>query len=243
MATVLSMVKSISLSLGLYRPARKIHRYLFHKDVFSAYQLVFAEFIKPDDLVFDVGANIGEVTDCMLLLGARVVAFEPQSSCARELRARGRKLSVVEKAVGRVEGFADLHLKSANTHASLVPDYHSGPTVGTTRVPITTLDLAIAEHGKPVFCKIDVEGFETEVLKGLSTPINLMFEFHISHAEQVHSCLRIISQLGNCKVNLVGHDTGRWLLPNWLPAADFMEMFPDCAGQYSYGDVFVRFDT
>jgi FkbM family methyltransferase len=242
MRTVLSTVKDVALTLGLYRPARKIHRLFFQRDVFAAYQKLFAEFVKPGDLVFDVGANIGDVTDCMLLLGARVVAFEPQSSCLRELRARGRNLIVVEKAVGSAKGFADLHLKSANTHASLVPGYHSGSDVGIIRVPTTTLDLEIAKHGKPAFCKIDVEGFEVEVLKGLSTPINLMFEYHTDHAEQVHSCLQSIARLGDCSINLVGHDTGRWLLAKWVRAANLFEIFPACSGPYSYGDVFVRFD-
>src|SRR5438270_9852563 len=135
MAIILSSLKKLALSLVLYRPARKIHRFLFQNDAFAAYQRIFAEFVKPGDLVFDVGANIGNVTECMLLLGARVVAFEPQRSCLRELRARGRNLVVVEKAVGSTNGFADLHLKSADTHASLVPGYHSGSDVGIVRVP------------------------------------------------------------------------------------------------------------
>jgi FkbM family methyltransferase len=41
-------------------------------------------------------------------------------------------------------------------------------------VPVTTLDKAIDEFGVPTFCKIHVEGFESDALKGLSKPIPLL---------------------------------------------------------------------
>ena len=43
---------------------------------------------------------------------------------------------------------------------------------------MTTLDTLVAEYGEPAFCKIDVEGFEVEALKGLSRPLRaLSFEY------------------------------------------------------------------
>ena len=59
----------------------------------------------------------------MLSIGGIVIAFELQPSCAREVCARGnRHLTVVEKAVGAVEGSADLHLKGESGQASLLPN-------------------------------------------------------------------------------------------------------------------------
>jgi 16S rRNA A1518/A1519 N6-dimethyltransferase RsmA/KsgA/DIM1 with predicted DNA glycosylase/AP lyase activity len=48
----------------------------------------YRQFIKPNDLVFDVGANIGNYTAIFLALGARVLAIEPQAECMAQLRAR-----------------------------------------------------------------------------------------------------------------------------------------------------------
>jgi 16S rRNA A1518/A1519 N6-dimethyltransferase RsmA/KsgA/DIM1 with predicted DNA glycosylase/AP lyase activity len=51
-------------------------------------QNFYRQLIAPGDLCFDVGANIGDYTDTFLALGARVIAVEPQPSCADELRSR-----------------------------------------------------------------------------------------------------------------------------------------------------------
>jgi FkbM family methyltransferase len=178
---ILPTLKQASIALGLYRPARIAHRAIFPAigRKFRDRQRLFSLFLKPGDLVFDVGANIGEFTEVFLSIGAKVVAFEPQPKCAGELRARGtRNLAVVEQAVGDQCGIAHLHLKQADVEASMLPDWQGGPNLGAIAVPMTTLDQAIVRYDKPVFIKIDVEGFEAEVLKGLSAPINLNFEFH-----------------------------------------------------------------
>jgi FkbM family methyltransferase len=243
MALSFALAKRISISLGLYRPARMLHTYIFHKKAYDAYRRTFSEFIGKGDLVFDVGANTGDVTDCMLSIGASVVAFEPQPVCAKELRLRGTKLCVAEMAVGSSEGFAEMYLKSESTHASLVSGYHHGPDFGTIRVPVTTLDAAIAKYGRPTFCKIDVEGFEVEVLRGLSIPINLNFEYHTQErgVEHVRECIKILSRLGDPRLNLIGEASGKWLLPEWRSPAEFLGQFPGCSGPYTWGDVFVRF--
>jgi FkbM family methyltransferase len=50
---------------------------------------------------------------------------------------------------------------------------------------MTTMDTLISLYGKPDYCKIDVEGFEINVLKGLNIPLNLVsFEYHLDRGEQ-----------------------------------------------------------
>jgi hypothetical protein len=111
---MLRAAKQLSISLGLYKPARALHRALnpTERSEFRSHKALLSQFIKPGDLAFDVGANIGVRTEIMLALGARVVAFEPQPMCARETRARGsNRLIVVEKAVGARMGIAELHVE------------------------------------------------------------------------------------------------------------------------------------
>ena len=53
--------------------------------------------------------------------------------------------------------------------------------VGTFEVPVVTLDAAIEHYGVPAYCKIDVEGWEFEVLRGLSQAVDLIsLEFHLT---------------------------------------------------------------
>jgi FkbM family methyltransferase len=142
---------------------------------------LFAGLVRPGDLVFDVGANIGEFTGAFRDLGARVVAVEPQPRLSAHLRARfrtDRLVSVVSTAVSDHEGEATLYTTTADALATLEAARANGgatgagaelPWNGRITVPLRTLDTIVAEHGVPVLVKIDVEGHEPGVVRGLTT--------------------------------------------------------------------------
>ena len=151
-----------------------------------------ASFVRRGGLVFDIGAHVGDRTASFLRLGARVVALEPQPRVFRALRLiHGRAPGAILRcaAAGAQAGEIEMRVNSANPTVSTV----SGDLVAaaasadgwqgevwdrTIRVPVTTLDALIAEHGRPDFVKIDVEGNELEVLRGLSATVPaLSFEF------------------------------------------------------------------
>jgi FkbM family methyltransferase len=240
-----SRTKRLTLFVGLYRPARALHRVLFPKQrlQFLAQRSLYAEFVRPGDLVFDVGANIGNKSAVFLSLGASVVAFEPQPACAREVAARGTtRLAVVRKAVGEAIGSASLNLKRETALASLVLNW-GGETTATLEVEVTTLDAAIAEFGIPSFCKIDVEGFEPQVLRGLTTPIKVIsLEYHSDArgTDKIRTCLELLSRLGDYEINLTGHESSHLSLPTWQPMKEFMHSFPESAKPFAYGDLFAR---
>jgi FkbM family methyltransferase len=74
----------------------------------------------------------------------------------------------------------------------------SATWIETVEVEVTTLDLLIKKHGLPYFCKIDVEGFETKVLKGLSQPIPILsFEFLSTRHKSRVTCLKYLNSQGD----------------------------------------------
>jgi FkbM family methyltransferase len=239
-------VKKIAISLGLYKPARALHRALnrAEREHFNSHRKLLSEFISAGDLAFDVGANIGTRTEIMLSLGARVVAFEPQPECAREIRARGNeRLTVVEKAVGPKPGTADLHIKTASAQSSLLAGWQGGDDIEMLSVPVTTLDAEIAKFGSPAFCKIDVEGFEAEALRGLTSHIRAVsLEYHCSPEgiAKMRDCVGQLTKLASYEFNLIGGEESEWLLLTWRPAEEFFESFPKCAAPHFLGDIFFR---
>lgn len=238
--------KQLAIATGLYKPARRLHRALHPSErrLFDAQKLLLGQFVKAGDLAFDVGANIGNRTEILLSLGATVVAFEPQPKCAREVAAHGsRRLTVIQKAVGETEGIAQFHLKTASTHASFLPEWGGMDVVSTMTVSVTTLDKAIEQFGLPKFCKIDVEGFEPEVLRGLSRRIPaLTLEYTCDERgiERMKMCLSLLSTLGGYKVNLTGLNEAVLLASDWFTIPEFVQSFPDCAKGNGWGDLFFK---
>jgi len=153
---------------------------------------LYSRFVQPGDLVFDVGAHVGDRIACFRRLGARVVGVEPQPALARTLRllyGRDRAVAIEAAAVGRAAGEIELKLNVANPTVSTASDAfikaaHGAPGwegqhwTTSVRVALTTLDALIERHGLPSFIKLDVEGFEVEALAGLTRPVPaLSFEF------------------------------------------------------------------
>ncbi len=172
-----------------------------------------AQFIKPRSLVFDVGAHVGSKTKLYLALGARVVAVEPQPSCCDIMRRSFGQQSIVIEQIGLSDTPGTLELSVCSSSPTI--STFSQEWVNESRfskraykwdhsisVPVDTLDNLIARYGIPDFCKIDVENFEYQVLRGLSQPIPLLsIEFAIETLHNTKRCLEHLESLGYTQFN------------------------------------------
>lgn len=197
------------------RAARGVMRSLriYHGDRRRREALVthYARFVGGGDLVFDIGSHVGDRVAAFRRLGARVVALEPQPALARTLRllyGRDRAVSVLQSAAGRVPGTVTLRVNLDNPTVSTAseafiaasrgaPGWEGQQWGATVAVPVTTLDALIARFGAPRFVKIDVEGWEAEVLAGLNTPPPaLSFEFTTIERGVGAACIARCAALG-----------------------------------------------
>jgi FkbM family methyltransferase len=241
-------VKKVALSAGLYRPGT--FRRWFNRDYLNKFNQdisFFSKLLEPNPLCFDIGANIGEKSEILLSIGANVVAFEPQLQCVEQLKARCRpyrkQLQIRQTALGSEMGEAEFYASETSALSSFFQDWSDSTTK--LRVSVTTLDRAIAEFGKPNYCKIDVEGWELEVLKGLTQPIPLIsIEYHLGEREVniVRDCLAYLSQFGELQINITTAETLVFSLQEWVSLEKFLELFPDTFRdryEYRYGDIFI----
>ncbi|MDM4719047.1 FkbM family methyltransferase [Micromonospora sp. WMMA1363] len=219
----------------------------------AAMDRFYAQFVHAEDLVFDVGAHVGDRTGGFRRLGARVVAVEPQPLCARTIRALyggDDRVILVEAACGATPGTLELHVNSANpTVSTASPRFvqAAGGADGWRQetwdaridVPTTTLDALIAEHGVPAFVKIDVEGFEDAVLAGLTRPLPaLSFEFTTIDRGVARAGLDRATALGFTRFNLALGDTMALAEPAWMSATAMAAVLDTLPHAANSGDVY-----
>jgi FkbM family methyltransferase len=245
-------IKILAINTRLYRPARWLSRRLrpaqlrAHREQVNFYR----SWLPANALCFDVGANIGEKSEALLMAGARVVAFEPNPCVLPELKARclhDSRWSLVAAAMGSGPAIASLYARRNTGQSSLAQEWGNGPVSGVFHVPVITLDLAIQTYGMPFFCKIDVEGWELEVLNGLSQPVPwLSFEFHLNEEgiARTLGCLRRLVEFGQAQVNIGPAERAAFFWQEWLSLEHFLDWFPGDLKQSlpgdTYGDIYVR---
>jgi FkbM family methyltransferase len=126
-------------------------------------------FLRAGDLFADVGANIGSYTVLASgVIGCRTVAFEPDPATAAALERNISLNKIAERVELRISAVGDRD-GSARFSIGLDTQNHvlTGADVIGRSVPMQSLDRALFDSGRvPILIKIDVEGYEAEVLRG-----------------------------------------------------------------------------
>ena len=131
--------------------------------------LFLLHFLREEDLFVDIGANIGSYTILASgHIGAKTIAIEPVPSTFEHIidniniNRINDRVTAINIALGSEKGFVNF-TKTLDTinHVACENENHD-----TIRIPIETLDNILSEKEVPVLLKIDVEGYETNVIKG-----------------------------------------------------------------------------
>lgn len=209
-------------------------------------------FVAAGALCFDVGANVGQVSGVLLRLGARVVAVEPNPDAVLALRlAFGwtRRLRVVRAAVTDRPGTSTLYRGAESplsTTAERMREWvrEVDPVIAGSRwtnsiaVDATTMDRLASEYGSPAFAKVDVEGGEPEVLRGMSfAPRLVQFEYVPSLGSDLTECVRRFGELAGSDASGSVSPANQYSPGAWV---DLDTLSAELARTHSTSDVFLR---
>ncbi len=247
---MLGRAYGIARSLVMYHGIPGRHRHMVR---------FYGEFLGPGDIAFDIGAHVGSRVRAWRRLGARVIAVEPQPDFVRVLRlffGRDKDVVIEPRAVGAQAGRARLAVSTATpTVSSMSRDWVESVAADrsfarvrwdrSVEVEVATLDDLIAEYGEPAFCKIDVEGFEADVLAGLTRPLRgLSFEYLPPAHDAALAVLNLVEKLGATAGGYVYNyspiETMRWASDHWLDGPDLVKLLDRYRPLGRSGDVYAR---
>jgi FkbM family methyltransferase len=232
---------------------RSLRIYYGHRAHAAAMDRLYARFVQRGDLVFDVGAHVGDRVASFRRLGCRVVAVEPQPALIKTLKllyGRSADVAIEAAAVGSAAGTIELMINADNPTVSTASrefvaaarDAHGwqeqrwSESIG---VPMTTLDALIARHGVPAFIKIDVEGFEAEALAGLTQPLKaLSFEFTTIQRDVALACINRCVALGLTRFNAAVGESQTFAHADWLDDGQIAHWLTELPHEANSGDVY-----
>jgi FkbM family methyltransferase len=244
MLETLRTARGVMRSLGIYYGWQQRGRP-------PAMDALYARFVKPGDLVFDVGAHVGDRVAAFRRLGAKVVAVEPQRALnfvIGMMYGRDAQVVIERVAIGRRTGDVTLMINTDNPTVSTASDafIHAAQDAPgwqdqhwdkSIRIPMTTLDALIAAHGVPAFIKIDIEGFEEEALMGLTQPVAaLSFEFTTIQRDVARACVGRCVALGMTQFNAAIGESQQ--LGDWRAAEAIDRWLDELPHESNSGDIY-----
>jgi FkbM family methyltransferase len=179
--------------------------------------------LEKNKLLFDVGANIGNKCIPFIDKGYRVVLIEPQSKCIDVLKMKfglSPNVKIEQCVIGPNIQMIDFYeCKDASTISSCSTDWikqsrfaqRNSAWSHPIKIQQKTIDSLIDKYGVPSIIKIDVEGYEYEVLQGLTQSIDLIyFEFSIEFFDKLIHCIDYIKSLGSYEFTYSIGENNHW---------------------------------
>jgi FkbM family methyltransferase len=213
-------------------------------------------FLQEADLVFDVGLNLGDKAAVYLELGCRVVGFEPQREIYVQAVDRfrnngdfiGENISLDSK-----KGVSTIRIASFHTISSMnleyirrVQELRFSKYSWDREEPVNTdtLDNMIVKYGVPKYIKIDVEGYELNVLRGLTKKIEyISIEFITEMLGPVKECLDYINRLNGerSSFNYIYGNNDHFYFGRWIGKDEIIAYLDSVNDRETeFGDIFIR---
>lgn len=247
-------LEELSWCFGVHKLADRAYGFLRPQQVHlrADLQQLFSDLIPRSALAFDIGSNVGTYASALHSLGVRVVAVDANADCLRhlELMRAGNEIHIVHAAVGNSTGLATFNMSDQSDGLSAIStewldalNKHYGRSQKiwnrTATVPMITIDTLAAHFGVPYYVKIDIEGYDSFALDGMSTqPALASFEFHRVCLQNALDCVdkKVFSPSSLFNIHTSGP---KFLLPKWVGKDQLKKALQDFDDLEIYGDIYV----
>jgi FkbM family methyltransferase len=218
--------------------------------------MILDEILKAGDTVFDIGANTGAKTELFLKYNVKVICIEPQEECLVELTNKfyGNGCVTIIPLALSSDGLPRMfRLANASTLSTFSEDFIERTKSkrfknyewnAPIEIRTSTIDNLIENYGIPNFCKIDVEGSEVEVLKGLSYPIPcISIEYTPELKENALTCMNILESIGRYTYKYSEGESLTFSNDTWLAKDDMSEYLYTNIPHIDFGDIYARLEV
>jgi FkbM family methyltransferase len=179
--------------------------------------------VTDDMIVIDIGANIGyyALMESQLASKGHVYAIEPDPRNFKLLTKNMglnncKNVSAYNFAIGSEKNYLDLNIYDCCNYSSFIHT-PKGKVLDTVRVQVIPLDMFIESNltAKPHFIRMDVEGFEYEILRGSTvtlqtvSPLIICIEMHphLMSKEHTLECIKIMKE-NNFEIKAIFREVG-----------------------------------
>ena len=209
-------------------------------------------YFAPGDIYFDIGAHKGDKAIQFIDNNFEVVLVEPQPLCIEYLNQHfgdNKRVHILQRGLGDKPDVLELSINSKEPVLTTFNEEWKTGRFITSKwdqkldVPITTLDKLIIKYGHPRYIKIDVEGYEFNVIRGLTQKTGLIsFEFTSEFVKNSSKCISYLNSIGYNKFNFSQADETKFFLDKWLDSVSFEILIKDLASKYTglWGDIYAN---
>ena len=227
----------------------KIYKIIFARKIKKKDLEFYSNLISSEDLCFDIGSNVGIKSKIMLSIGANVIAFEPQKSChldLEKLKQKNGNFNYLPYAVGSKNKFKKLYLGNYSEVATLskkfIKNYTSEKVYWNNHemVEVKSLNYLIETYGLPKYCKIDVEGYEFEILSNLNYQIPIIeFEFTGKLIVEAYKIIDLFKNK-NIEFNYTLNENHDFHLKKWVNGLEIKKIIKDLPIKNLHGNLFCK---